>query len=274
MPRPYRNAVSFLGKFMGLSLVLVLVQALVVGAGIFNQAFLGHADFQFAVYGRTHLGLQLPGYIVIAVLALVVHVLVNHKYVAHLLVAIALMLVGPARGALGLEHNLLVYGSDPGWSYSDMRGFEPFMGPWFWFTFYWAAWALLLAVAATVFWVRGKEPSLRARLGLARRRLTPHVAASIAAALALILTVGGFIFYNTNVLNAYQTASDIAGRRADYERRYGQFRAVPQPQVTGVNLNVEIFPARRMVEIRGTFDLVNKGRAPIEQDPHRDAVRR
>ena len=92
--------------------------------------------------------------------------------------------------ALGVEHNLLVYGSDPGWTYSDMRGFEPFIGPWLWFKLYWAAWALLLAVAAKLFWVRGKErasargsrwraAASRARAaGVARRRV------------ALVLTLG------------------------------------------------------------------------------------
>ena len=135
--------------------------------------------------------------------------------------------------ALGVEHNLLVYGSDPGWTYSDMRGFEPFIGPWLWFKFYWAAWALLLAVAATLLWVRGKEADLGSRLALARRRFTRPAAGLAAAAVALILTLGGFIFYNTNVLNAYQTASDGLARRAEYERRYGQYKGIPQPRAHG-----------------------------------------
>ncbi len=170
------------------------------------------------------------------------------------------MAFGPA---LGVEHNLLVYGSDPGWTYSDMRGFEPFIGPWLWFKFYWAGWALLLAVAATLLWVRGKEADLGSRLALARRRLTRPAARVAAAAVALILTLGGFIFYNTNVLNAYQTASDGPARRAGYERRYGQNKSLPQPQPTAVNLNVEIYPEHRAAEIRGKFHLVNTSAAAI-----------
>jgi ABC-type transport system involved in multi-copper enzyme maturation permease subunit len=261
---PVPEWVWFLGKFTGLGLVLVLVQALVMTACIGIQAFRGHTAFEIDVYGKTLLGLQLLDYVLIAVLALVVHVLVNHKYAAHLLVAIAVMLV-PARGVLGLEHNLLVYRGTPGWSYSDLRGFETSIGPWFWFSLYWAAWTLFLAVTATVFWVRGTEPHPRRRLGLARRRFTPRVSAWVATALALILTVGGFIFYNTNVLNAYRTASDITSRRAEYERRYGLDRTVPQPQVAGVNLDVEIFTGRRRVEIRGTFDLINRTGGSIDR---------
>ena len=99
----------------------------------------------------------------------------NHKYVGHLVVVIAyaFMAFGPA---LGVEHNLLVYGSDPGWTYSDMRGFEPFIGPWLWFKFYWAAWALLLAVAATLLWVSGtKRTSARgSRWRAAASRVEPQ----------------------------------------------------------------------------------------------------
>jgi hypothetical protein len=145
-----------------------------------------------------------------------------------------------------------------------MRGFEPFIGPWLWFKFYWAAWALLLAVAATLLWVRGKEADLGSRLALARRRLTRRAARVAAAAVALILTLGGFIFYNTNVLNAYQTVSNSLARRAGYERRYGQYKRIPQPQPTAINLNVEIYPEHRAAEICGTFHLVNTSAAAID----------
>ena len=49
-----------------------------------------------------------------------------------------------------VRDNLLLYGRDPGWLYSDMNGFGPFAAPFVWFKLYWAAWALLLAVAAVV----------------------------------------------------------------------------------------------------------------------------
>ena len=37
-----------------------------------------------------------------------------------------------------------------------MNGFGPFLEPFVWFKLYWAAWALLLAVVAILFWVRGR----------------------------------------------------------------------------------------------------------------------
>ncbi|PLS82909.1 MAG: hypothetical protein CYG59_02705, partial [Chloroflexi bacterium] len=91
------------------------------------------------------------------------------------------------------------------------------------FKLYWAVWALLLAGVARLLRVRGRERDRGVRLELARRRFTRPTAWTAAAAVGLILTLGGFIFYNTNVLNEYFTASDIVERRAEYERRYGRY---------------------------------------------------
>ncbi|MDQ3700667.1 MAG: ABC transporter permease, partial [Chloroflexota bacterium] len=253
----------FLGKFLGLGLVLVVFMALLTTAGMLAQVILGHQDFEIGLYLQTLFGLQLPEYLLFALLALVVHVLVDQKYIGHLVAIIAYVFIALA-SMFGIEHNLLIYGAGPGWSYTEMRGFGPFLGPWLWFKLYWTAWALLLAVVARLLWARGREPGLGARLRLARRRFTQVTTGVAAAAVGLILTLGGFIFYNTNVLNDYASASDRIGRSAEYERRYGRYAGIPQPRLTGTDLHVEIYPQRRAVEIRGTFRLVNSGAVAMD----------
>jgi hypothetical protein len=236
--------------------------ALLMMAGMLVQARMGYHDFEIGLYLKILFGLQLIDYLLFAMLALVVHVLVNQKHVGHLLALIVYWCIAFA-SMLGIEHNLLVYGSDPGWSYTDMRGFGPFLGPWLWFKLYWTAWALLLGVVARLFWVRSRERGLKARFQLARRRFTRPATVTAAAAVGLILTLGGFIFYNTNVLNKYSTAYDRTERRAEYERRYGQYEGIPQPRLTGANLHVEIYSERRAVDIRGTYRLVNSSTVAI-----------
>ena len=46
------------------------------------QVLQGHYDFELALYGRVLFGLQLPDYVLFALLALVVHVLVKGRIVA------------------------------------------------------------------------------------------------------------------------------------------------------------------------------------------------
>jgi ABC-2 type transport system permease protein len=260
---PVPDWVMLAGKFLGLGAVLMVLQALLMAAAIVMQAAMGYYDFDLGLYFRVLFGLQLSGYLLFAVLALAVHVVANQKYVGHLVVLVAYAFTIFAPG-IGIEHNMLVYGSDAGWNYSDLRGFGPFVTPFVLFKLYWTAWALLLAVGATLLWVRGRERGVASRLERARHRFTGATMAAAGMAVAMILALGGVIFYNTNVLNAYTTTAALAERRAEYERRYAEYKNTPQPQLAGASLHVEIYPERRAVEMRGTLTLVNRSHVAID----------
>ena len=163
------TGVALLGRFLALVAIIVAFQTALMVGGLLLQALHGYYDFELGLYVRVLFGLNLVDHVLLAALAMTVHVLVNQKYVGHILVlmASAFRIAGPMSGI----HRMLVYNSDPGWTYSDMNGFGPFLEPFVWFKAYWAAWALLLAVIAILFWVRGPELGVRHRLALARARL-------------------------------------------------------------------------------------------------------
>jgi ABC-type transport system involved in multi-copper enzyme maturation permease subunit len=260
---PVPDSVFVLGKFLGLALVLVLFVALMATAGILIQVTRGFHDSATPLIVAVMFGLQLTEYLLFAVFAFVVHVSVNQKHVGHF-VALLLYAVLVAAPAIGIEHNLLIYGASPAWLYTEMRGFGGSLGPWLWFKLYWVAAALLLAVVARLFWVRGREDRLGARLTLARQRFAGSTVRVAAVAIVLIVSLGGFIFYNTNVLNHYESTAETTRRRVAYERRFRRFEATPQPRRTAVELRVEIYPDRRAVSIHGIYHLMNTGTAPID----------
>jgi hypothetical protein len=260
---PTPEWVLFLGKFLGLSLVLVMWTALLTTAGVLGQMRMGYFHPELRLYLKILFGLQLIDYIIFALLVFVAHAVVNQKQIGYLVALIAYaVIVFPS--TFGLEHHLLIYGSGPRWTYSDIRGFGPSLAPWLWFKLYWAAWALLLAVLGVLLWTRGIERSFRSRLRMACRRSTRPTAGVAAAAVALIVTLGGFIFYNTNVLNPYRSASRETERRAQYERRYGKYSTFAQPTLTGTNLRIEMYPERREAEIHGVYVLRNTSTTAID----------
>jgi ABC-2 type transport system permease protein len=260
---PVADWVPVASRFLALAVLLVGMQLVLVPLGVAIQAMQGYYEFEFGLYARMLFGLALPDYLLVAALALAVHTVVGHKYLGHLVVVLFYLFTLQA-GKFGIEHNLWLYASDPGWTYSDLSGFGPFPEPFFWFKLYWAAWALLLAVAASVFRVRGLERGARHRLALARARLTGRVAGAAVLALALIVTLGGFIFYNTNVLNEYRTDFETDALRAEYERRYSRFADAPQPQITRAELRIDLHPREGAAELRGTYVLVNDTDGPID----------
>ncbi|OON65621.1 ABC transporter permease/M1 family aminopeptidase [Hymenobacter sp. CRA2] len=260
---PVPEWVLLLSRFLALSLVLVVWQALLMTAGLVAQAVLGGAKLEMGLYVAVLFGLQLVDCLLFALLALMVHVLVNQKFVGHL---VALLTYGCIVFAptLGLEHQLLIFGASPSWTYTDMAGFGPTLVPWLWFKGYWAAWALLLAVVTVPFWVRGREGNVVARLQLARRRFTGSAARVAAVAAGGMLGFGSFIFYNTNVLHDYINTSAATAQRAAYEQRFHRYQNLPQPLLTGVKLRVEMYPRQREVAIQGTYLLVNDQQEPID----------
>lgn len=260
---PVPEGVALLGRFLALVAILAAFQAAFMAAGVLLQALQGYYHFELGLYFRILFGLNLVDQILLAALAMTIHVVVNQKYLGHIVVLMAFVSTVVAR-ELWIRHHLLIYGTDPGWTYSDMNGFGPFIGPFVWFKLYWAAWALLLAVVANLFWVRGREPGLRRRWRVARARFIGPTARVAGVAIMLILALGGFIFYNTNILNAYRTPAEAGLPQAEYERRYKRFESSPQPVIVDAELRVEIHPEKPAVDIRGTYRLVNQTGVAID----------
>src|SRR5699024_3252318 len=106
-------------------------------------------------------------------------------------------------GMLHFEHPLYSYPAASRIPYSDMNGYGHFFGPHLWFRGYWTAIAVALLAVAALFWPRGTSLAWRDRVRQARSRLRGPALATLAAALLAAIAIGGWIFYNTNVLNAY-----------------------------------------------------------------------
>ena len=256
---PVPDWLTVTGKFLGLAMMLAATQAIFLLAGLMVRT----AGTDLTLYVQILFGLQLPEYLLTAALAMIVHVLVNQKYVANALVLLSPVVIDTLR-RLGVEDNLLLYGNLPKWTHSDISGFGPGLQARLWFTLYFGGWALLFALAAYLFWIRGEEHGLRQRITRAGRRLTRAAAIVAVTALAIIAGAGGFIFYNTHVLDDYRTTAETEQRRAEVERRYGRFASLPQPHVAATTLRVDFYPRRFAATIRGSHRLENRSGTRID----------
>jgi ABC-type transport system involved in multi-copper enzyme maturation permease subunit len=261
---PVSDAATVIGDFFALVAILAALQLPVLIGGVLLQAFQSYTNFELGLYLRLLFGIQLTNLVLLAALAVFIHVVVNHKYLGHLAVVVAMLVLTILRGVGWVEHHLLLYGTDPGWTYSNMNGFGPFVRPFVRFKLYWGAWAAMVLIAAMLLWIRGRETGVRARLSLARARFPGSLARATATAGALILALGGFVFYNTNILNDYRGGDSRGVPAAEYEKRYRRYLDIPQPTIAGVSLRVELYPERTAADLRGTFTLINNTGTPID----------
>lgn len=261
---PVNNGLFFASKLLALMLIQVLMMVVVMLTGILIQTFKGYYNYELDVYIKVLFGEKLIYWWLLCVLALFVHVLVNNKYVGHFFVILIQVLIVFVFPAIGLQHNLFRYGSDPGMVYSDMNGFGHFVGPFVWFMLYWVGFALLLVVKSNLFFVRGTETTFKVRRKLAWARFGGSMKMLTLLGAVIFLGTGAWIFYNTNVLNEYTSEKETEKELVRYETTYGKYRKSPQPKIVDVNIKADIFPETRAVKVSGTYILKNKTKTPID----------
>ncbi len=260
---PVPNWVPLLAKTTAMFAVVLAFMLAGVVASIAFQLGHGYTNIEPGVYLETVLIDSVP-FVLMAVLAVFLQVVSNQKFLGYLLLIVGLLL-SIVFQAMRFEHNLYLYPSAPDVPYSDMNGFGHVLQAWAWFRAYWTVFAAMLLILAAAFWVRGVAQSWRVRWRHALRILRGPQGAALAGLALAFAALGGWIFYNTNVLNEYLPRDVVLDRQASYEKQYRKYKDVPQPRIADVRADVDIYPRERRVEIRGHYRIVNKHDAPISE---------
>ncbi len=239
---PLPTWVPFLSKLLALFYVQILLEFVVMLTGIGIQVFKGYTHLEPALYLKI-LGLRLINYTLLSALAITVQTVVNNKYLGHG-VMVLYYVASAFMGQLGLEHRLFDYASDPGYTYSDMNGFGHQLRGVFWFNAYWIVFAILLLLLSYLMWVRGLADDRRSRLSTARTRFGPLQRTLAGLALTVLFALGAFIIYNTNYLHIFRTRSQNEKLSVHYEHEYRKYLNAPQPRITTVSYQADIYPER------------------------------
>ena len=254
------------GVYVGAKLTaLLLVIAVMLLAGVLAligfQLSRGYNDLELGLYAR---GVALAAVypILMMVLACFCHVVARSRLAGYGLV-ILFIISWDLLEEFGFEHHLYRFASLPPTPYSDLNGYGHFLAPFGWYSLYWVFVAIVLVGLSTLFWKRGTDDAWRARWAGARARFRGPVRAVTALGAIGLVAAGSWIFYNTNVLNEYVPSTDAAERRASYERLYRQYQDLDLPRIIAVRADVDIFPDRRSVEIRGTYRIRNRAGRPL-----------
>jgi ABC-2 type transport system permease protein len=258
---PVAGWVPLLAKTFSLFAVIVAFMVIGALASVAYQLAMGHAELEIGLYLGAMLLDSVP-FALTAVAAVFLQVMSNQKFIGYALF-IVVFLMQTVLTAMHFEHNLYTYAGSPTLTYSDMNGFGHFLRPWAWFNAYWSVFAAMLLVICAAFWVRGVAPSRRARWSQAMRSLRGPQGALLGALAVAFSAIGGWIFYNTNVVNEYLPSDVLLDRQARFEREYRKYKDLPQPHITDVYADVDIFPAERRVAIRGRYQLLNETAASI-----------
>ncbi|MCZ6870428.1 MAG: M1 family aminopeptidase, partial [Gammaproteobacteria bacterium] len=260
---PFPSWVMVAAKTLAMVIVIAVMLSAAVATAIGVQLAYGYTHVALEVYLIGVFVLQGWNLVLLIPVAFFLQALIDRKYPAMLAFVVVVVGLQVMSGA-GFQHRLYQLGL-PGGLYSGMNGWGHFLTPSFYYGAYWTVFGLMLGVGAHLLWRRGKDESVRIRLAEVRARLTPGAITALGACLVAMLGLGGWIFYNTNVLNEYRSRDDVERLQADYEKRYRQYEALPMPEVVDADVEVDIFPAERRIESRGKLVLENVRDAPLDE---------
>ena len=251
-------------KIIAITIVLFTLAFGSVGGAVLVQLVKGYPHFELGHYAVWYVLPWLVNMVLYAVLTVFIQTLVPHKFVG-LLVVVLFLAAQLTLTKFGFEHNLYQYAGTSVVPLSDMNGQGTFAGHAAWFRAYWTACAAILTVLAYGLWRRGASAPLRARLKRLPSRLRGAPGWAIAVAAIVMVALGGYIYYNTSVLNEYRTFADGQQWEADYEKTLLPLEKVPQPRITDVTLDVAIYPDEPRVVTRGRYVVENKTAAPLRE---------
>ncbi len=260
---PFPDRLMILAKTAALCLVAGVLMLVAVLTLMALQAAAGYTHFELGLYLESAFIYNGIYYCMLCILAVVIQAISPNKWLGMLLVLgvyIALL----SLGALGFDHVLYNF-SIPNAVYSDMNGFGHFTKPVFSLIAYWGAFCILLIIAVLLLYPRGNYSSVRERLRDAGARLGAGVRLTAGLAAIAFIGIGGWVFYNTNILNEYLTPNERLQRKADYEKAYGRYEDAPTPSYDSIEMAIDIFPEERRLESRGSATLGNHKKAPINE---------
>lgn len=262
---PLAPWVGFASKLTALIAVQIILLFVIMLTGMSIQMYNGYYKVEVLQYIKELFGFKLISLSLICVLAMAVQVIINNKYVGYFVAVLILILFPIAFSLLEWNNQLLMFNSSgPRLPYSDMNGYGHGIYSFLIFKIYWSSFAIILILISNLLWVRGKEKGFKNRLRIAKPLFTGKAKLAMSLGILVFLMSGGFIYYNTSVLNKNISSKKQEETQAEFEKKYKRYSKTPQPRIVAANWNVDIFPQERGVKMNGFYILKNKTNKAID----------
>ncbi|MCU0451173.1 MAG: hypothetical protein MUC97_15260 [Bernardetiaceae bacterium] len=183
--------------------------------------------------------------------------LVRHRYAGLAAAAGVGIFTTTSLGRLvGIRHPLLRFGAAYQGEFSDLNGWGEYAAPFGWKLLFGLVVTLLLALLV------GQMASRT------RKIFTPLIATGLAGLALTALLTGGYFYQQVEMPDPDQ----VEAQQAAYERHYRLYQSLPQPSITKVETQVDLFPERNAYRATATYTLVNRTPGPLTnilvyQDP-------
>ncbi|MFT5901322.1 MAG: ABC-2 type transport system permease protein, partial [Bacteroidia bacterium] len=261
---PHASTISLSAKVLSLITLTSLLNLFFVFCAVIYQLLMGFTRIELHVYLVDFLLSDFPIYVIWSGVMIMIQVILNNKYVGYFVSILIFFLWSLIMVALDLQSNMLSIGAGPSVMYSDMNGFGAGVNGRLWFNLYWFLFSFICIIVASAMWTRGTSSSIIERAKHANLKLNNATKGLTAVLVLVFIGVGGFVYYNTQVLNPYKTPDQLELLSAEFEKKYKQYEGIPMPKVKDVKYDISIFPETRSVNVIADLLYKNETAVPID----------
>ena len=260
---PASNLVHFLGKFSALMIAMSILIMIGIIIGILNQLYNGFYDIKLNVYFISAFVQPLLSMVLWVMISFLVQSLVSNKFLGYFIV-IVLFVINPfLKLIFHYSSNLISLNSTGALNYSDMNGYG-FYDSYIWFRTYWLVFAAIIGFLTLMFWNRGETISFLNKFKVFKKRMTKKNLSVLTTLLVLFAGIGGYIYYNTKILNKIVTSKEYESNLANYEKLFKKYENIDQPILKDANYFIDIYPDERKFIAKSELSLVNESGTNID----------
>lgn len=248
---PHSTFASVMAKMCSLVAAVTVLQVIFILMGILSQLFRGYTAIEPDVYFIDFFVDMLPGYIVFAAIFVFIQTLTNNRYIGYfagILFFVAWSII--VESVFEWQSNMLIPGGAPGIYYSDMSGFGPGMTGTLWFNLYWLLFSVILLAKAALLWPRSAVSGFKEKFKMAWSNFSGSYRTGMLVLVGLWLVAGGWVFYNTQMLNPYISIEEREQQTVDYELTYKKYENHPLPVMKSITYKIDIHPDDRDVFVK------------------------
>ncbi|PCI94432.1 MAG: hypothetical protein COB15_14220 [Flavobacteriales bacterium] len=261
---PHISIISLIAKTLSLISVGICLNLFFIIAAIVYQVLNGYTNIELGVYMQDFIFKALPMYVIWSMIFVFLQVILNNKYIGYFVSILLIFLLDILMLIFEFQSNMVNIGSSPSYKYSDMNGFGAELYSSNWFNVYWILFSVLLLVLAGLIWVRGTTFGFKNRLKSAAKHLTPKYALGLSIVTILWLGTASFVYYNTQVLNSYESIDSREDDQIRYEKELKKYEGIAQPKITSAKYMIDIYPEKRNFLAKSGLILSNETNETID----------
>lgn len=253
--------VTTLSKYVAMSGVALITALVVILCGIFAQLLMGGwQEIDLFQYADDLLGYKWGWLTYLQNIALVFFLagFTGNRFLTHIL-GVGYYLFNIISFDQGIMEELRFgYALTPGVEdFSDVNGYGIWTIASWWYFLLWSALAIVFILLGIHFWKRGSALNFTRKLTFQTSQLNLSGKGLVVLCLIAFFFLQSFIVREVNDKGNFESETQETIDNANYEKKYKWIESRPQPKLTGLDLNLDLFPKSRKASYQATMELSN-----------------